>query len=60
MVGIAECPGAAGAQVMIIGNDEKVGWNDAGVPVFSPPGKDAILVVDIGASPEAPKTVYPG
>ena len=30
------CPVAA--EVMLIGNDEKVGWNDEGKPVFSPPG----------------------
>ena len=53
---VAALPGAAGAQLMIIGNDEKIGWNDAGSPVFSAPGKDAVLVVDI-ATPESPKIV---
>jgi DNA-binding beta-propeller fold protein YncE len=56
VVSVAALPTGARAQLMIIGNDEKVGWNDAGAPVFAPPGKDSVLVVDIGA-PEAPKIV---
>ena len=56
-LGVAALPHAAGAQLMIIGNDEKVGWNDAGAVVFSAPGKDAVLIVDIGTSPEAPTIV---
>ncbi len=56
VAGVAWLPGAASAQLMIIGIDEKVGWNDAGAPVFAPPGKDSVLVVDIG-QPEAPKIV---
>src|SRR5262249_5720394 len=49
-------PAVAHAQLMIIGNDEKIGWNDAGTPVFGPPGKDSVLVVDI-ATPESPRIV---
>ena len=49
-------PAAAAAQLMIIGNDEKIGWNDAGAVVFGPPGKDSVLVVDI-ATPESPRIV---
>jgi DNA-binding beta-propeller fold protein YncE len=56
VVSVAALPAGARAQLMIIGNDEKVGWNDAGAPVFAPPGKDSVLVVDIG-TPEAPKIV---
>ena len=56
VVGVSVVPGVVGAQVMIIGNDEKVGWNEAGAAVFSGPGKDAVLVVDIG-TPEAPRIV---
>jgi DNA-binding beta-propeller fold protein YncE len=56
VVGVTALPGAAGAQLMIIGNDEKIGWNDAGAPVFGAPGKDSVLVVDI-AAPESPKIV---
>ena len=32
-------PLAASAQFMIIGNDEKFIWDDAGVVRFSPPGR---------------------
>src|SRR6267143_1421745 len=46
----------AGAQLMIVGNDEKAGWDDAGKVVLRPPGKDTISVVDI-ANREAPRIV---
>jgi DNA-binding beta-propeller fold protein YncE len=44
----------AGTQVIVSGNDEKVLWNDAGQPVFLPPGKDTISFIDI-ADRENPK-----
>jgi len=50
-------PYAAAAQLMIIGNDEKVAFDDAGKLVFSAPGKDTISVVDIGTNPESPKII---
>ncbi len=49
-------PRVADAQLMIIGNDEKVTVNDAGAFVFGPPGKDTISIVDI-SNREAPKVV---
>ncbi len=48
---------AVGAELMIVGNDEKVGWDDAGKPVFSPPGKDTVSIVDIGGDPMAPRVI---
>jgi WD40 repeat protein len=48
--------GPAAAQLMIVGNDEKVGWDDAGKVVLSPPGKDTISIVDI-SNPEVPTIV---
>ncbi len=48
---------AANAQMLVIGNDEKVTWNDAGAPVFLPPGKDSVTLVDIGTDPANPKIV---
>jgi DNA-binding beta-propeller fold protein YncE len=42
------------APYMIVGNDEKVLWDDDGKPVLSPPGKDSVLIVDL-ANPEEPK-----
>jgi WD40 repeat protein len=41
---------------MIVGNDEKVWWDDDGKPVLSPSGKDSVLIVDL-ANPESPKIV---
>jgi len=41
---------------MIVGLDEKLLWDDDGKSVLSPPGKDAVLIVDL-ANPEAPKIV---
>jgi DNA-binding beta-propeller fold protein YncE len=41
---------------MIVGNDEKLVWDDDGKPVMSAPGKDSVLIVDL-ADPENPKIV---
>jgi DNA-binding beta-propeller fold protein YncE len=49
-------PVAASAQFMIIGNDEKVTWDDAGTRSLLGPGKDTISIVDI-STPEAPRIV---
>ncbi len=49
-------PLAASAQLMIIGNDEKFIWDDAGVVRFFAPGKDTLSIVDISA-PESPKII---
>ncbi len=50
-------PHVAFAQLMIVGIDEKVGWDDAGKLAFSPPGKDVVSIVDIGTNPERTQTV---
>ncbi len=47
---------AQAAPFMIVGNDEKIVWDDTGKPVLSPAGKDSILIVDL-ANPLAPKIV---
>ena len=44
------------APFMIVGNDEKLVWNDEGKPVLSAAGKDSVLIVDL-AKPESPKIV---
>ncbi len=54
LLGMFAC--AAQAQLMLIGNDEKVTFDDAGVIRFGPPGKDTISIIDISA-PESPKIV---
>jgi DNA-binding beta-propeller fold protein YncE len=47
---------ALAAPFMIVGNDEKVIWDDQGKPILSPPGKDSVLIVDL-ADPLNPKIV---
>jgi DNA-binding beta-propeller fold protein YncE len=47
---------AQAAPYMIVGNDEKLLWDDNGKPVLSPPGKDSVLIVDL-ANPLDPKIV---
>ncbi len=49
-------PLTASAQMMIIGNDEKVTWDDAGKLVLMGPGKDTVSIVDI-STPESPRIV---
>jgi DNA-binding beta-propeller fold protein YncE len=44
------------APLMIVGNDEKLLWDNAGKPILSPPGKDSVLIVDL-ADPLVPKIV---
>jgi DNA-binding beta-propeller fold protein YncE len=39
--------GTAQAQLLITGNDEKQTWDQAGKPVFMPPGKDTVSIIDI-------------
>ncbi len=52
---VARAATAAG-DLMIVGNDEKVMFDDKGTPVFSAPGKDTIAIVDI-SNREAPRIV---
>ena len=52
---VARAATAAG-DLMIVGNDEKVMFDDKGTPVFSAPGKDTISIVDI-SNREAPRIV---
>jgi DNA-binding beta-propeller fold protein YncE len=52
---LAVVPLLAGAEIMIVGNDQKVSWDDAGQQVFSAPGEDSISIVDIGTDPASPK-----
>jgi len=49
-------PLVAGAQLMIIGNDEKATWNDAGKLVLTAPGKDTVSIVDISKR-ESPRII---
>jgi DNA-binding beta-propeller fold protein YncE len=38
---------SAQAQFLVIGDDNKLHWDDAGKPVFTEPGKDEVVIVDI-------------
>jgi len=40
-------------QVLIVGNDEKQGWDENAKPIFKEPGHDTLSVIDI-SKPEAP------
>ena len=46
LVAVMVCAGAAQAQFLVVGNDEKLAFND-GKPVLSPPGKDTVTIVSI-------------
>lgn len=47
---------AAHAQFLVIGDDNKLYWDDTGKIVFTEPGKDEVVIVDI-KDPEAPRIV---
>ena len=44
----------ASAQVLIVGNDEKQGWDENAKPIFREPGKDTLTVIDI-SKPDTPQ-----
>ncbi len=49
-------PAATGArQLMLVANDEKTTWDDAGQVVAGPLGRDTVSVVDIGTDPLNPR-----
>ena len=44
-------------QLMLVANDEKQSWNDAGAVILGPMGRDTVQVLDIGTDPLAPKVL---
>jgi len=50
-------PGASQRQFMLVGNDEKQSWNDAGAVQLGAPGRDTVQVLDIGSDPLKPRVV---
>ena len=46
--------GPASAQYLVVGNDQKITWNDKGGVVVAPPDKDTVSIIDIknGAAPK--------
>ena len=58
VLSVALMSGCAGArELMLVGDDEKVSWDDAGKQVNGLAGKDQVLVVDIGTDRLAPKII---
>ncbi len=53
---LALASGAAAAQVIVIGNDEKPGWDANGKPILREPGHDTLSIVDT-AKPAAPRVI---
>jgi DNA-binding beta-propeller fold protein YncE len=55
MSAVSQSPGKR--ELMLVANDEKQSWNDAGAAVFSMAGRDTLSIVDIGTDPLAPKII---
>src|SRR5262247_3552311 len=53
---IASFSSVQAAPLLIVGNDEKLLWDDQGKPIVSPAGKDSVVILDL-ADPENPKIV---
>jgi DNA-binding beta-propeller fold protein YncE len=60
-IALSGCAGMAPApsqrQLMLVANDEKQSWNDAGVVQLAPQGRDSVQLIDIGTDPLAPRSV---
>ncbi|RYY75786.1 MAG: YncE family protein, partial [Comamonadaceae bacterium] len=44
-------------QLMLVANDEKQSWTDAGVVTLAPHGRDSVQLIDIGTDPLAPRAL---
>src|SRR3979409_189378 len=59
LISLAGCaamnPAPGKRELIVVGNDEKVGITDAGTYAFSGPGKDTVSIIDIGTDPLAPR-----
>ncbi|HET9717577.1 MAG TPA: YncE family protein [Pseudolabrys sp.] len=55
-LGTAALNGVSAAPYLIVGNDEKLLWDDKGAAVVHPAGKDSVVILDL-ANPEDPKIV---
>src|SRR5687768_15020027 len=47
----------AGAQTIIVGNDEKVILDDSGKQTYHPPGKDTVELLSLAGNPAEPKSI---
>jgi DNA-binding beta-propeller fold protein YncE len=50
-------PSVPQRQLMLVANDEKQAWSDAGAVLLSAHGKDTVQIFDIGTDPLAPKEI---
>jgi DNA-binding beta-propeller fold protein YncE len=46
--------GVAAAQIIIVGNDEKISWDENGKAIQNEPGRDSLSIVDV-SKPDAPR-----
>ena len=46
-IALAMATSIANAQIMIVGNDEKPGWDANGKPMLRPPGHDTLSIIDM-------------
>jgi DNA-binding beta-propeller fold protein YncE len=51
---LAGAAAPAVGQILIVGNDEKQGWDQNGKPILREPGKDTLSIIDI-SKPDAPR-----
>src|SRR5438874_10084051 len=56
LVALGVISGPASAQLMIVGNDQKPGWDKDGKPMLNPGGKDSLSIVDT-SKPAAPRMI---
>ena len=49
--------GSSQRQLMLVANDEKQSWNDAGVVQLGMAGRDTLQILDIGTDPLKPRVV---
>lgn len=58
---LAGCGGITTAppqrQLMLVANDEKQSWDDAGAVKLGAPGRDTLQILDIGTDPLAPRSI---
>lgn len=61
LAALSGCGGMVAAtgqrQLMLVANDEKQSWNEAGAVKLGAPGRDNVQVLDIGTDPLAPRAV---
>ena len=53
----ATAPATSQRQLMLVANDEKQSWNDAGAVQLAPQGRDSVQLIDIGTDPLAPRSL---